>query len=39
MQQWWFDDGFDLKSVIYSVFFLRFSPYSKVFINIHEYAN
>ena len=39
MQQWWFDDGLGLKSVIYGVCFLRFSPHFKVFINIHEYKN
>ena len=38
MQQWLFNDGLGLKSVIYGVF-LRFPPYFKVFINIHEYAN
>ena len=32
-----FDDGLGLKSVIYGVLFLQFSPHFKVFINIHEY--
>ena len=38
MQQWWFDDGLGLKSVIYCVFY-DFPLIFKVFINIHEYAN
>ena len=38
MQQWWFDDGLGLKSVIYG-FFYDFPLIFKVFINIHEYAN
>ena len=37
MQQWWFDDGLGLKSVIY-VFFYYFPLIFKVFINIHEYS-
>ena len=37
MQQWWFDDGLGLKSVIYV--FYDFPLIFKVFINIHEYAN
>ena len=39
MQQWWFDDGLGLKSVIYDVFFYDFSLIFKFFINIHYYAN
>ena len=39
MQQWWFDDGLGLKSVIYMVIFYDFPLIFKVFINIHEYAN
>ena len=38
MQQWWFDDGLGLKCVIYGGFY-DFPLISKVFINIHEYAN
>ena len=38
MQQWWFDVGLVLKSVIYGVF-LPFPLILKVFMNIHEYAN
>ena len=38
MQQWWFDDGLELKSVIYGVFY-GFPLIFKVFINIIEYAN
>ena len=38
MQQWWFDDGLGLKSVIYGVFY-DFTLIFKVFINIHEYVN
>ena len=38
MQQWWLDDGFGLKSVIYAVFY-DFPLIFKVFINIHKYAN
>ena len=34
MQQWWFDDGLGLKSVIYD-FFLRFSL---IFEGFHEYS-
>ena len=36
-QQWWFDDGLGLKSVIYS--FYDFPLIFKIFINIHEYKN
>ena len=39
MQQWWFDDGLGLKSVIYVGFLYYFPLIFKVFINIHEYAN
>ena len=39
MQQWWFDDGLGLKSVIYGVFFTIFPVVLKVSMNIHEYAN
>ena len=39
MQQWWFDDGLGLKSVIHGGFFTIFPLFLKVFINIHEYAN
>ena len=45
MQQWWFNDGLGLKSVI-NGFFLRFPPFFydfllslRFFMNIHEYAN
>ena len=38
MQQWWFDDGLGLKSVIYGAFY-DFPLIFKVFINIIEYAN
>ena len=37
MQQWWFDDGLGLKSVIYGLFY-DFPLIFKVFMNIHEYA-
>ena len=36
MQQWWFDDGLGLKSVIYGVFFYDFPLILKVFMNIHD---
>ena len=39
MQQWWFDDGLGLKSVIHGVFFYDFPLVFKAFINIHENAN
>ena len=40
MQQWWYDDGLGLKSVIFGVvFFTIFPLFFEVFINIHEYAN
>ena len=39
IQQWWFDVGLVLKSVIYGVFFYKFPLILKVFMNIHEYAN
>ena len=39
MQQWWFDDGLVLKSVVYDVFFYNFPLILKVFMYIHEYAN
>ena len=40
MQQWWFNDGLLLKSVIYGVFFFTIFPlFLKVFMYIHEYAN
>ena len=37
MQQWWFDDGLGLKSVIYGVFFMIFLlilRFSLIFINM-----
>ena len=39
MQQWWFDGGLGLKSVIYGVFFKISTLFLKVFMNIHEYEN
>ena len=40
MQQWWFDYGLRLKSVIYGgFFFYNFPLIFKIFINIHEYTN
>ena len=38
MQEWWFDDDFGLKSVIYGGFY-DFPLILMVFMNIHEYAN
>ena len=37
LQQWWFDDGFGLKSV-YLLCFYEFYLMLKAFINIREYA-
>ena len=38
MQQWCFDDGLGLKSIIYDVFY-DFPLIFKVFMTIHEYVN
>ena len=41
MQQWWFDDGLGLKSVIYGVIFYVFPlilRFSLIFMNIKNYV-